>query len=120
MMIDMAWAKHFAAEWIEAWNSHDLDRILSHYSDNFEMTSPFIIQRMHEPSGTLKGKTAIRPYWKIGLSATPPLKFELIEILIGVESITLYYRRASGKLAAEVLIFNQDGLVVKGIAHYGE
>ena len=30
-------ANEFAAEWIEAWNAHDLDRILSHYTDDFEM-----------------------------------------------------------------------------------
>jgi ketosteroid isomerase-like protein len=119
-MIDLAWARQFAAEWIEAWNAHDLDRILAHYSDDFEMTSPLIIQRMNEPSGTLKGKAAIRPYWQIGLSAVPPLKFELIDVFVGVDSITLYYRRASGQLSAEVLIFNHDGLVIKGIAHYGE
>lgn len=119
-MIDLAWAKHFAAEWIDAWNAHDLERILAHYTDDFEMTSPFIIQRMQEASGTLKGKAAISAYWKIGLAATPPLKFELIEVLIGVDSITLYYRRSTGKLAAEILIFNQDRLVIKGIAHYNE
>jgi hypothetical protein len=120
MTLDSAWAKHFAAEWIDAWNSHDLERILSHYSDDFEMTSPLIIQRIGEPSGTLKGKVAVGAYWQIGLTATPPLKFELINSLIGVDSITLYYRRHSGKLAAEVMIFNQDKLVIKGIAHYAE
>jgi hypothetical protein len=26
-MIDKTFAKHFAQEWIEAWNSHDLKRI---------------------------------------------------------------------------------------------
>jgi ketosteroid isomerase-like protein len=119
-MIDLEWAKHFAADWIEAWNSHDLDKILAHYADDFEMTSPLIIQRTSEASGTLKGKAAIRAYWEISLAAVPPLKFDLMQILIGVNSITLYYRRASGQLAAEVLIFNQQGLVIKGIAHYGE
>jgi ketosteroid isomerase-like protein len=119
-MIDLEWAKHFAADWIEAWNSHDLDKILAHYADDFEMTSPFIIERTSEASGMLKGKVAIRAYWQIGLAMTPPLKFDLIQLMVGVNSITLYYRRASGQFAAEVLIFIQDRLVVKGIAHYGE
>jgi hypothetical protein len=29
-VVDAAFAARFAAEWIEAWNSHDLDRVLSH------------------------------------------------------------------------------------------
>ena len=33
-------AREFAREWIEAWNSHDLDTILSHYADGVVLTSP--------------------------------------------------------------------------------
>jgi len=69
-------------------------------------------------SGTLTGKDAIRPYWQMGLDATPPLKFELIEVFIGINSITLYYRRTNGKRAAETLVFNPQGKVIKGMAHY--
>jgi ketosteroid isomerase-like protein len=118
MIIDARWAKAFADEWIAAWNAHDLERIFTHYTDDFEMTSPLIVERMHELSGTLKGKDALRPYWQMGLDAVPPLRFELIDVFVGVRSITLYYRRASGITAAEVLVFNDQGLVVRGSAHY--
>ena len=53
-------ARDFAREWIDAWNSHDLDRILSHYSDDFEITTPMIKVAMGEETGTLKGKKHIR------------------------------------------------------------
>lgn len=29
--------KKFGKEWIDAWNFHDLNRILCHYDDNFEI-----------------------------------------------------------------------------------
>ena len=61
-MIDKKFAEHFARDWIDSWNSHDLERILSHYSDQFEMSSPVIIQVAGEPSGTLKGKDAVGAY----------------------------------------------------------
>ena len=73
-MIEEGWAKAFAHEWIEAWNSHDLERIMSHYTDDFEMSSPFIIELMGEPGGKLRGKASIRPYWEKGLAAQPPLR----------------------------------------------
>jgi hypothetical protein len=41
-MITRGWALNFARERVEAWNAHDLDRVLSHYKDEFEMSSPFI------------------------------------------------------------------------------
>jgi len=39
-MISVPEAQEFAREWIEAWNSHNIDRILDHYSEDFEMTTP--------------------------------------------------------------------------------
>jgi len=58
-MIDKAFADSFAADWIESWNAHDLDRILSHYIEDFEMSSPLIIKIVGERSGTLKGKEVV-------------------------------------------------------------
>ena len=45
-LIDRAWANDFAEEWIDTWNSHDLERILSH----------------KDPNGVLRRKAAIREY----------------------------------------------------------
>ena len=117
-MIDRIWAEQFATEWVAAWNAHDLPCILSHYADDFDMSSPFIVERMGEPSGTLRGKGAISVYWQRGLDAAPPLRFELLDVFVGVASITLHYRSSRGFLAAEVLTFNDAGLVTKGAAHY--
>jgi hypothetical protein len=116
-MIDKAFAEHFARDWIDSWNSHNLERILSHYSDDFEMSSPVIIQVAGEPSGTLAGKEAVGAYWAKALSLIPDLRFELITTLIGVNSITLYYRGARG-LSAEVFHFGPDRKVIKAYAHY--
>ena len=33
-------AQAFADEWIAAWNSHDLDRVLSHYAPEVVLLSP--------------------------------------------------------------------------------
>ena len=51
-MIDTIFAQQFAEEWLRAWNAHNLEVILAHYTDDFEMSSPFIVERMQEPSGT--------------------------------------------------------------------
>jgi ketosteroid isomerase-like protein len=116
-MIDKKFAEHFAREWIDAWNSHDLDRILPHYADQFEMSSPMIIQIAREPSGMLKGKDAVGAYWAKALQLIPDLRFELVTTLIGANSITLYYRGHRG-MSAEVFHFGHDRKVVKAFAHY--
>lgn len=117
-MIDGEFALAFAREWIDAWNAHDLERILEHYCDEFEMSSPLIVERGFEPSGVLKGKRAVRPYWQRGLNAQPPLHFELDFVTRGVASITLVYRNQHGNRATEVLFFNAEGQVTRGVAHY--
>jgi hypothetical protein len=117
-MIDQAFAEHFAADWVEAWNAHDLERILAHYGDDFEMSSPVIVQVAGEPSGTLRGKLAVGAYWRKALQLIPDLRFELLSVLVGVGSITLYYKGARGRLAAEVFHFGPDRKVVKAFAHY--
>ena len=46
----------------------------------------------------------------------PTLRFELIQVLTGVDSITLHYRGVRG-LAAEVSFFNAENEVVAACAH---
>jgi hypothetical protein len=116
-MIDKVFAAHFSADWIDSWNTHDLNRILSHYIDDFEMSSPIIIKVAGEPSGTLKGKEAVASYWAKALQLAPDLHFELVNTLVGVNSITLYYNGVRSP-SAEVFHFNQDGKVTKAYAHY--
>lgn len=120
-MIEEKWARQFAQEWIAAWNAHDIERILSHYVEDFEMRSPLIVESMGVASGTLQGKAAIRPYWERGLAASPQLCFELLDVMIGANAIAIHYWSVSrGKYVVEVLTFNERREVVSGSAFYGE
>ena len=114
---DAVFAQRFAQDWVAAWNSHDLDRILAHYAEDFEMSSPVIVAVTGDASGRLKGKPAVRAYWAKALQLIPDLHFELRAVLLGVDSITLYYQGHRG-LVAEVLHFGSDLQVVRAYAHY--
>jgi len=50
-MITREYGDNLAKEWIEAWKSHGLDRVLSHYADDFEMSSPVIEVFHFNPEG---------------------------------------------------------------------
>jgi ketosteroid isomerase-like protein len=110
-------AQHFAEDWIASWNSHHLDRILSHYTEDLEMSSPMIVQLMGEPTGTLKGKTAIGDYWTRALTRIPDLNFELTEVLVGASSLVILYRGPRGP-SAEVFWFDAQNKVYMAAAHY--
>ncbi len=116
-MLDPSFAEHFAATWIADWNARDLKRVLSHYSDDFEMSSPLIVRIANEPSGKLRGKDKVSAYWAKALELFPELHFDLVTTLVGANSITLYYRSQRG-LAAEVFLFGPDKKVASAFAHY--
>lgn len=111
-------AAEFAREWIASWNAHDLDRILSHYTDDFEMSSPFIVRIMNEPSGTLTGKERIRAYWQAALARNPGLHFTLIAVHTGANSVSIHYTHQTGLQVTEVFFLNEHGLVYRAAAHY--
>ena len=107
----------FADEWIEAWNSHNLERILAHYSDDFVMSSPRIAQIAGEPSGILQGKAAVAAYWSKALQMLPDLKFRLIGTFSAADSLAIHYEGTSG-FVVEVFFFDAAGLVCRAAAHY--
>ncbi|GJM31601.1 MAG: hypothetical protein DHS20C18_06020 [Saprospiraceae bacterium] len=111
-------AKEFAKNWVEAWNSHDMNEILHHYTDDFEITTPMIKMALGIDTGTLKGKEAIADYWSKALEKMPDLKFELYDVTKSVNSIALYYQSVMNKRSIEVMFFNEEGLITKVIAHY--
>ena len=118
-MINEQDARNLALEWITAWNAHDLDRILSHYTDDFIMESPYALKRLPETGGIVKGKEAVRAYWKLGLELIPDLHFELYEVFTGISGITLFYfNHANGKKVTEVLHLNDAGKINRAFAYY--
>jgi SnoaL-like domain len=119
-MITAEFATHFAKDWIESWNAHDLERILTHYTDDFEMTTPLIVTVMNVPSGTLQGKAQIRDYWQKGLARRPHLKFNLQKVTYGVDTLAIHFDSETGRNSVEWFFFNNEGKVQKSLAHHDE
>lgn len=109
-------AAKFAAEWIEAWNSHDLDRILSHYADNIVLLSPYALKLAG--TGRVDGMSALRSYWAGALDGQPGLHFELVTVLTGHDCLTIHYRNHRGQQAAEAFEFDRLGKVIRSFACY--
>lgn len=119
-IIDRPFAREFAAEWIAAWNSGSLERIFSHYTDDFEMRSPLIVERGFSPTGMLRGKAAIRPYWGAGITnAQPPLHFELIDAYAGIDTVAIHYRSVGRRYVIEIVEFDEQRRAIRGSACYG-
>lgn len=111
-------AKQFASKWITAWNSRDLETILSHYDEKVALTSPVAAKLLNNSSGTVRGKTALRQYFRRGLEAYPNLRFDLQDVMFGLSSVVLCYRNQKGTRTAEFMEFGEDGKVIRVVANY--
>lgn len=111
----------FADRWVEDWNAHDLEAVLSHFAEDVLFTSPNAAAWIPGSGGVVRGKAALREYWAGGLRNTPDLRFELIAAYVGIDTLVINYRnqKVKGRLVNEVLIFD-GSLVVRGHATHLE
>lgn len=110
----------FARDWAEAWNSHDLDRILAHYAADAVLISPIAAALLGRADGRVEGKGALRAYFGKGLAAYPDLRFTPRAVTRGVAGLAVVYGNQAGQIVAEVMEFDADGLVARVVVHYGE
>ncbi|HKB98788.1 MAG TPA: nuclear transport factor 2 family protein [Terriglobales bacterium] len=116
MTKDEAWS--LANHWVEAWNAHDLDLIMTHYEDAIELISPVAARLLGTPDGKVAGKQNLRAYFQRGLEAYPELHFRLEDVLWGISSIVLYYTNQKGTRTGEFMELSANGKVVRVVANY--
>ncbi|PTQ94017.1 SnoaL-like protein [Mucilaginibacter yixingensis] len=117
-MIAAQHATQFAHHWIEAWNRHDLDAIMEHYVDDVQFCSPMIIQLQVNELGKIDGTDELRRYFETALKAYPHLRFTLLNVLAGVNTIVVHYVSVNDKQAAEVFELNANGKVKTVLCNY--
>lgn len=111
--------RKFAADWIDAWNSHNLDRILSHYDEEIVLISPVALRLLGNGTGMVEGKAALREYFKRGLQAYPLMRFDLIDAFSGIDTIVLVFANpARGGRTAEVMQLAPSDLILRVWANY--
>lgn len=108
----------FAAEWVAAWNTHDLDRVLSHYADDIVFTSANSTRFTGDPTGRVAGKAALADYWGRALQ-TGGLTFTLRGVYAGPDGIAIrFHTTRTGAEVVEVVRFDDAGLVRESAAYY--
>ena len=114
----------WAARWVNAWNTHDVEAVLDHYVDDCEFVSPKAAAIAG--TATILGKDALRAYWSAALRKYPALRFTLRHAVFDptARSIAIIYEAAldpsaATVLACEVLTFGPGDRARRGEAFYG-
>jgi uncharacterized protein (TIGR02246 family) len=105
-------------EWIAAWNSHDLERVLALYTEDAEMTSDKIQALGFDAGGTLRGKDRLRAYWGKALAMLPNLRFDLIDTYASPDSVVVFYQNERGAQICEYLRLDAEGKIRQGSANH--
>lgn len=111
-------ALKLANDWVAAWNAHDLDRIMTHYEDAIQLTSPVAARLLGNSDGKVVGKANLRAYFQRGLEAYPDLHFRLEEVFCGIASVVICYTNQNGNRVAEFMELSAAGKVERVVANY--
>jgi ketosteroid isomerase-like protein len=113
--------KNIALKWFEAFNAHDLEKLLSLYDDNAEHYSPKLKVRRPETNGLVKGKAALRDWWKDSFDRLPRLRYEIKKLTADEEQVFMeYIRHVEGEedlRVGEVLEIKNGKIVFSRVYH---
>lgn len=111
-----------AFRWFEAFNTKQIDKLLSLYEENAEHFSPKLKIRQPETMGLVVGVEAMRVWWQDAFDSLPTLKYELKSLTANSDRVFMeYVRKVEGEedmLVAEVLEI-REGVIVKSRVYHG-
>jgi hypothetical protein len=104
-----------ANKWFDAFNEHNLEKLLALYDDNAQHYSPKLKIRNPETKGLIKGKDALRSWWRDSFDRLPTLKYIPKKLIANdLEVFMEYVRQVKGEedmVVGEVLEI-RNGLII--------
>lgn len=111
-----------ALQWFKAFNTHDLEKLLSLYDNEAKHYSPKLKIRMPETNGLVTGKEELRGWWKDAFDRLPSLNYVITSLTANESRIFMeYIRKVDGEedmLIAEILEI-RNGLIFASRVYHG-
>lgn len=110
-----------AHSWFEAFNAHNLEKLLSLYDDEAQHFSPKLKVRHPETKGLIIGKNALRTWWQEAFDRLPTLNYKVTSITSSPDRVFMeYVRTVEGEdemLVAEVLEIREEKIIASRVYH---
>lgn len=114
--------KQIARAWFAAFNAHDLEALLDLYHNDAEHFSPKLKARQPETNGLIRGKTALRAWWRDAFDRLPSLRYEVEKLTADDEQVFMeYVRHVDGEedLRVGEVLEIRDGAIVASRVYHG-
>jgi ketosteroid isomerase-like protein len=107
--------------WFEAFNAHNLEKLLSLYDDEALHFSPKLKVRYPETQGLVTGKEALRGWWKGSFDRLPSLHYKVTSLTSNSDRVFMEYIRTVANeddmLVAEVLEIKEGKIIASRVYH---
>ena len=111
-----------AFKWFEAFNTKQLEKLLSLYDDEAQHFSPKLKIRQPETNGLIIGKEAMRVWWQDAFDRLPSLHYKVTSLTANGDRVFMEYTRQvtneEDMLVAEVLEV-RDGKIIASRVYHG-
>ncbi len=111
-----------AGRWFDAFNTHDLEALLVLYADDAEHYSPKLMAHRPETNGLLRGKAALREWWRDAFERLPTLRYEVLKLTADDDQVFMeYIRHVVGEADLRVgeVLEIRNGLIVASRVYHG-
>lgn len=108
--------------WLAAFNAHDLEGLLALYADDCVHLSPKLRVQQPETKGEVRGKAALREWWRGALERLPGLRYVERTVTASDERVFLeYLRQVPGEAELPVAeVFDvRDGRIQASRVYHG-
>ncbi len=110
-----------AHAWFEAFNAHNLDKLLSLYDDEATHYSPKLKAAQPETNGFIEGKLALQNWWKEAFANLPTLQYHVTSLTANTDRVFMEYNRnvanSPSMQIAEVLDIRDGKIVASRVYH---
>ena len=108
--------------WFEAFNAHNLEKLLSLYDEDAQHYSPKLKIRLPETKGLVTGKDVLRSWWKDSFDRLPSLHYKVTSLTSNSDRVFMEYIRTVDNeeemLVAEILEV-RDGKIIASRVYHG-
>lgn len=113
--------KEIARTWFHAFNTKDIDLLLSLYDDQAQHYSPKLKLKHPETKGLIKGKQALYDWWKDAFIHMPDLRYEILYLMSDETKVFMeYLRYKTGDPTmqiGEILEFKDGKIIASRVYH---
>jgi hypothetical protein len=110
-----------AMKWFEAFNAHNLEKLLSLYHSDAKHFSPKLKIHKPETNGFIVGKNALRDWWRDAFNRLPTLNYCVSSLTANNKAVFMeYLRKVSGEpdmLVAEILEIEKGFIIASRVYH---